>query len=128
MNIFSDYRKADSECDDGSITPKPKTIISPPGHKIENGRANEIQSTPETTKSPKSNGATKQGGRRKTQSRSKNSMSSSQNITSILSDDDSDVENGVHGIDKTLKNNRRKRNEKEKVTIEDNDTTAVKDN
>ena len=117
-NIFSDYRKADSECDDGSVTPKPKPITSITGHKVENGNSIRLPSTTETTKSPKSNGATKQGGRRKTQTRSKSSLSSSQNITSNVSDDDSDVENGVPGVEKTLKNNRRKRNEKEKVINE----------
>ena len=108
------------------ITPKPKTITSPLGHKIENGRAHEIQSTPETTKSPKSNGA-KPGGRRKTQTRSKTALSSSQNIASAVSDDDSDIENGVQGVDKALKNNRRKRNEKEKVIngSSENETTHV---
>ena len=55
-------------------------------------------------------------------------MSSSQNIISNASDDDSDVENGVPGVDKTLKNNRRKRNEKEKVIDSDYEATDVIDN
>ena len=128
ITIFSDYRKADSECDDGSITPKPKHLSSTSGYKRENGSATPLQSTTQTTKSPKSNGAAKQGGRRKTQTRSKSSLSSSQNIISNASDDDSDVENGVPGVDKTLKNNRRKRNEKEKVINSDYEATDVIDN
>ena len=69
---------------------------------------------PETTKSPKSNGV-KQGGRRKTQSRTKATVPSSQNVAVGVSDDDSDIENGLSGVDKSAKNNRRKRKEKEKV-------------
>ena len=122
--FFSDYRKADSECDDGAIAPKHKPLTSSTVNKIEYA-ATQVHGT-ETTKSPKSNGA-KPGGRRKTQTRSKTALSSSQNIASAVSDDDSDVENGVPGVDKALKNNRRKRNEKEKVRngSSDNETTHL---
>ena len=70
----------------------------------------------EATKSSKTNGG-KQGGRRKNQNRSKAAGPSSQSIPQVVSDDDTDVENGVPGTDKSVKNNRRKRKEKEKVTM-----------
>ena len=71
------------------------------------------------TKSSKSNGTKQGGGRRKAQSRSKNTVMSSQGISiSVISDDDSDAENGLPGIDKSAKNNRRKRKEREKVFME----------
>ena len=57
----------------------------------------------------------KQAGRRKTQSRSKATVPTGQNVTIVVSDDDSDIENGLSGVDKSAKNNRRKRKEKEKV-------------
>ena len=106
------------------MAPKHKPLTSATVNKIENS-ATQVHAT-ETTKSPKSNGA-KPGGRRKTQSRSKTALSSSQNIASAVSDDDSDIENGVQGVDKALKNNRRKRNEKEKVMngSSENETTHV---
>ena len=57
----------------------------------------------------------KQAGRRKTQSRCKATVPTCQNVTIVVSDDDSDIENGLSGVDKSAKNNRRKRKEKEKV-------------
>ena len=87
-------------------------MSSLPVNQTQNG-ASHIQVL-ETTKSPKSNGM-KPGGRRKTQSRSKTTLSTGQNIAIGVSDDDSDIENGLSGVDKSAKNNRRKRKEKEKV-------------
>ena len=78
------------------------------------------------TKSSKSNGTKQGGGRRKAQSRSKNTVMSSQGISiSVISDDDSDAENGLPGIDKSAKNNRRKRKEREKVLKEIFDSLSV---
>ena len=115
-NIFiltcSDYRKADSECDDGSFSQRNKAM--PSLCASQNGNCSTLIPPIEASKSPKSNGV-KQGGRRKAQNRSKAIASSSQNIDVTVSDDDSDVQNGSVGVDKTAKNNRRKRKEKEKV-------------
>ena len=115
FSSFSDYRgKADSECDDGSFTQRNKCVISVSNNQMENG-AN-LARVQEATKSSKTNGG-KQGGRRKNQNRSKAAGPSSQSIPQVVSDDDTDVENGVPGTDKSVKNNRRKRKEKEKVTM-----------
>ena len=99
---YSDYRKADSECDDGSFSQRNKAMPSLCGN--QNGNGANLAPPTEVTESPKSNGV-KQGGRRKAQNRSKAVVSSSQNIAIAVSDDDSDVENGSVGVDKTAKNN-----------------------
>ena len=125
MKIFSDYRKADSECDDGSSIQRNKVLPPMSGHQTEN-IVNFAHLIEGLTKSSKSNGTKQGGGRRKAQSRSKNTVMSSQGISiSVISDDDSDAENGLHGIDKSAKNNRRKRKEREKVLMEIYDSLSV---
>lgn len=116
--MFSDYRKADSECDDGSSIQRNKVLPPMSGHQTEN-IVNFAHLIEGLTKSSKSNGTKQGGGRRKAQSRSKNTVMSSQGISiSVISDDDSDAENGLPGIDKSAKNNRRKRKEREKVLMD----------
>ena len=116
--VFSDYRKADSECDDGSSIQRNKGLPSMSGQQTEN-IVNFGHLIEGLTKSSKSNGTKQGGSRRKAQSRSKNTVMSSQGISiSVISDDDSDAESGLPGIDKSAKNNRRKRKEREKVLME----------
>ena len=106
MSTSSDYRKADSECDDGSFSQRKKSASSLCGS----------QSGPVVTTNPtKIHGVRQGGGRRKGQSRSKTVISSSQNIPTTVSDDDSDAENGRCPVDKSTKNYPRKRKDKEKV-------------